>query len=71
MPRPSKKAAEEKAKAAAIQAPTMVVPPIVAGIPPPNVGNGPRTVDNDAFLRVRDSVSSFLFSCIFHRHGKS
>ncbi|KAJ6790126.1 hypothetical protein PWT90_10812 [Aphanocladium album] len=58
MPRVSKKA-EEKAKAA-IPAPTMVVPPVLGIQPPVNTGNGPRVVDNDSFLRVRDSAVSRL-----------
>lgn len=68
MPRPSKKSADDKARSI-IGAPTMVVPPIMAGIPPPvnvNTDNGPpRAVDSDSFLRVRDSVSNSHF-CLSH-----
>ncbi len=61
MPRPAKKA-EDKAKVP-IPATTMVIPPVIAGIPPPvNPGNGPRIVEAESFMRVRDAVSSFIFS---------
>lgn len=55
MPRPPKKAADDKSKAA--PAPAMVVPPVLAGLPAGNPLGAPRVVDNDSFLRVRDSVS--------------
>lgn len=66
MPRPPKKSAEEKAKAlpvAVVPPPTMVPAPVVGGlhpavVPAPVVSGVPqRVVDNDSFLRVRDSVS--------------
>lgn len=65
MPRPPKKSAEEKAKAlpiAIVSPPTMVPAPVVglhsAVVPAPVVTGVPqRVVDNDSFLRVRDSVS--------------
>ncbi|UKZ90609.1 uncharacterized protein TrAFT101_005615 [Trichoderma asperellum] len=65
MPRPPKKSAEEKAKAlpvAVVPPPTMVPAPVVGGlhpavVPAPVVSGVPqRVVDNDSFLRVRDSA---------------
>lgn len=75
MPRPPKKSAEEKAKAlpvAVVPPPTMVPAPVVGGlhpavVPAPVVSGVPqRVVDNDSFLRVRDSVSFY-----FHLHWSS
>ena len=57
MPRPPKKAADDKSK---VPAPAMVVPPVMGGGVPTASTNplgAPRVVDNDSFLRVRDSVS--------------
>ncbi|KAF3063372.1 hypothetical protein V8C43DRAFT_277275 [Trichoderma afarasin] len=64
MPRPPKKSVEEKAKAlpvAVVPPPTMVPAPVVAGlhpaaVPGPVPGVPQRVVDNDSFLRVRDSA---------------
>lgn len=68
MPRPPKKTAEEKAAklpVAAVPPPTMVPAPVVTGLHPaapvPVSGVPSRVVDNDSFLRVRDSVS-FIFT---------
>ena len=77
MPRPSKKAAEEKAKAAVgVGIPPPMVMPTLANpviMPPAPIGMPgamggimpPRVVDNDSFMRVRDSVS---FDLHFHWH---
>ncbi|KAL6701713.1 hypothetical protein J3F84DRAFT_14693 [Trichoderma pleuroticola] len=62
MPRPPKKSVEEKAKlpVAVVPPPTMVPAPVVAGlhpaVPGPVPGVPQRVVDNDSFLRVRDSA---------------
>ncbi|KAK5992655.1 hypothetical protein PT974_06070 [Cladobotryum mycophilum] len=66
MPRQPKKSVEDKAKAmpvvaAVVPPPTMVPAPIVTGLhPAPPVAVAPgvpqRVVDNDSFLRVRDSA---------------
>lgn len=64
MPRPPKKSAEDKAKlpVAVVPPPTMVPAPVVAGLHPGVAVPGPvpgvpqRVVDNDSFLRVRDSA---------------
>ncbi|TFB02320.1 hypothetical protein CCMA1212_005645 [Trichoderma ghanense] len=64
MPRPPKKSAEDKAKlpVAVVPPPTMVPAPVVAGLHPTVAVPGPvpgvpqRVVDNDSFLRVRDSA---------------
>ncbi|EJP70891.1 hypothetical protein NHJ13051_002104 [Beauveria bassiana] len=59
MPRPSKKA-DDKAKGV-IPPPTMVIPPVIAGLAPPvNPSVGPRVVDNESFMRVRDSAVNRL-----------
>ncbi|OAA62105.1 high mobility group protein [Cordyceps fumosorosea ARSEF 2679] len=59
MPRPAKKA-DDKLKGV-IPATTMVMPPVIAGlVPPVNPSAGPRVVDNESFLRVRDSAVSRL-----------
>ncbi|PMB64249.1 hypothetical protein BM221_010044 [Beauveria bassiana] len=64
MPRPSKKA-DDKAKGV-IPPPTMVIPPVIAGLAPPvNPSVGPRVVDNESFMRVRDSVTLY-FTTSFH-----
>lgn len=63
MPRPPKKSVEDKAKlpVAVVPPPTMVPAPVVTGlhpaVPGPVPGVPQRVVDNDSFLRVRDSVS--------------
>ncbi|OAQ96103.1 hypothetical protein LLEC1_08067 [Akanthomyces lecanii] len=55
MPRPAKKA-DDKPKVP-IPATTMVIPPVIAGIPPPmNPGAGPRIVEAESFMRVRDAA---------------
>ncbi|UKZ49038.1 hypothetical protein TrVGV298_003276 [Trichoderma virens] len=63
MPRPPKKSVEEKAKVlpvAVVPPPTMVPAPVVTGlhpaVPGPVPGVPQRVVDNDSFLRVRDSA---------------
>lgn len=69
MPRPPKKSAEEKKALpiAIVPPPTMVPAPVVAGlhpavVPAPVVSGVPqRVVDNDSFLRVRDSVSFYSY----------
>lgn len=75
MPRPPKKSAEEKAKAlpvAVVPPPTMVPAPVVGGlhpavVPAPVVSGVPqRVVDNDSFIRVRDSVSFHLHLAALH-----
>lgn len=69
MPRPPKKADAAKVAVVAAPAPTMVPPPTTGVIPAPPIPLGApvptRVVDNDSFLRVRDSVS-FSFPCISH-----
>lgn len=68
MPRQSKKA-DDKSKVAVAPAPTMVPAPTAGVIPQPPipVGVSQRVVDNESFLRVRDSVSHdhIHFSCIY------
>ena len=70
MPRPPKKA--DAAKAAVISAPlpTMVPPPTAGLIPAPPMPLGApiptRIVDNDSFLRVRDSVSLYFCYVSYH-----
>ncbi|KAM0259952.1 hypothetical protein ACHAQJ_003045 [Trichoderma viride] len=64
MPRPPKKSVEDKAKlqpVAVVPPPTMVPAPVVTGlhpavVPAPVSGVPQRVVDNDSFLRVRDSA---------------
>ncbi|KAK3180886.1 hypothetical protein K4F52_007844 [Lecanicillium sp. MT-2017a] len=62
MPRPPKKAADDKSKVA--PAPAMVVPPVLAGLPAGNPLGAPRVVDNDSFLRVRDSAVGRLSTIV-------
>ncbi|KND91163.1 hypothetical protein TOPH_03922 [Tolypocladium ophioglossoides CBS 100239] len=64
MPRPPKKADAAKVAVVAAPAPTMVPPPTTGVIPVPPIPVGApvptRVVDNDSFLRVRDSGVSRL-----------
>lgn len=49
-----------------VPTPMMPVPVAAAVVPPPQAVMPQRVVDNDSFLRVRDSVSFSALSSILH-----